>query len=160
MARQYRFPVSVAWEGDRLTTAHVEGKHPLSVATPPEFRGTEPDVWSPEDLFAAAAASCLAVTIAALAEQHEVHLRDLGVRAEAVVGSRSDGRFGFIAIEQSVDIELEDDSERDTVRALVAKAEETCLVSVSLDLPVSTTVDIRAYSGGHGSRPLNDLVRP
>jgi organic hydroperoxide reductase OsmC/OhrA len=77
MAREFRFPVSVDWEGDRLTTAYVDGKHPLSIATPPEFRGTEPDVWSPEDLFAAAAASCLAVTIAALAEPQGVALLNL-----------------------------------------------------------------------------------
>ncbi len=64
MARDYRFPVDV-WDGDRRTTATVEGKQPLDIATPPVFRGTDPDVWSPEDTFVAAAASCLAVTIAA-----------------------------------------------------------------------------------------------
>jgi lipoyl-dependent peroxiredoxin len=143
MAREYRFPVSVAWEGDRLTTAQVAGKHPLSVATPPEFRGTEADVWSPEDLFAAAAASCLAVTIAALAEPHDVSVRNLDVRAEAVVGRRPDGRFGFVAIEQVVTIEV-DGGDEDAVRALVAKAEETCLVAVSVDLPVTTTVEVSA----------------
>ena len=143
MAREYRFPVSIAWEGDRLTTANVEGTHPLSVATPPEFRGTDPDVWSPEDLFAAAAGACLAVTIAALADQHQVPLRNLDVRAEAVVGRRPDGHFGFIAIEQAVVVEVEGDEE-DKVRALVATAEETCLVAVSVDLPVTTTVDAKA----------------
>ena len=142
MAREYRFPVSVAWEGDRLTTARVDGKHALSVATPPEFRGTEPDVWSPEDLFAAAAASCLAVTIAALAEQHDVPLWNLDVRAEAVVGRRPDGRFGFTAIEQIVTVEI-DGRDEDGARALVAKAEETCLVAVSVDFPVTTTVEVR-----------------
>jgi organic hydroperoxide reductase OsmC/OhrA len=145
MAREYRFPVDVAWEGDRLTTAYVAGKDPLSVATPPEFRGTTPDVWSPEDLFAAAAASCLAVTIAALADQHGVSLQNLDVRAEAVVGRRPDGRFGFSAIEQQVRIEVEGDDEAGAL-ALVAKAEETCLVAVSVDLPVSTTVEVRTVS--------------
>jgi lipoyl-dependent peroxiredoxin len=142
MAREFRFPVSVDWEGDRLTTAHVDGKHPLSIATPPEFRGTEPDVWSPEDLFAAAAASCLAVTIAALAEQHGLQLQNLDVRADAVVGRRPDGRFGFTAIEQTVLVEVGGDDE-EAARAAVAKAEETCLVAVSLDLPVSTAVEVR-----------------
>jgi organic hydroperoxide reductase OsmC/OhrA len=145
MAREFRFPVDVAWEGDRLTTAYVAGKEPLSVATPPEFKGTTPDVWSPEDLFAAAAASCLAVTIAALADQQGVPLVNLDVRAEAVVGRRPDGRFGFSAIEQEVRVEIEGDDEAG-VRALVAKAEETCLVAVSVDLPVTTTVEVRTTS--------------
>lgn len=146
MAREYRFPVSVEWEGDRLTTAHVEGKHPMSVATPPEFHGTDPDVWSPEDLFAAAAAACLIVTIAALAEQALVPVSDLDVRAEAVVGRRPDGRFGFVRIEQSVTIEVDADRE-DDARAVVAKAEQTCLVAVSVDLPVTTTVTVKIAEG-------------
>jgi organic hydroperoxide reductase OsmC/OhrA len=142
MAREYRFPVRIAWEGDRLTTSYVDGKHPLSVATPPEFHGTEPDVWSPEDLFAAAAGSCLAVTIAALAEQARIPLRNLDVRAEAVVGRRSDGRFGFTAIDQTVVVEIDGDDE-DGARALVANAEDTCVVAVSVDVPVTTTVQVR-----------------
>lgn len=145
MAREFRFPVDVAWEGDRLTTAYVAGKDPLSVATPPEFKGTTPDVWSPEDLFAAAAASCLAVTIAALADQQGVPLVNLDVRAEAVVGRRPDGRFGFSAIEQQVRLEIEGEDEAGA-QALVAKAEETCLVAVSVDLPVTTTVEVRTTS--------------
>ena len=61
--REFRFPVDVRWEGGRLTSARVVGKAPLSIATPPEFRGTDPTAWSPEDAFVTAAASCLAVTI-------------------------------------------------------------------------------------------------
>ena len=145
MARELRFPVRVTWEGDRLTTAHVVGKHPLSVATPPELHGTEPDVWSPEDLFGAAAASCLAVTIAALADARQLPMRDLEVRADAVVGRRPDGRFGFVSIDQVVTIDLDGDDE-DGARALVEDAEATCLVAVSLDLPTTTSVEVRTRS--------------
>jgi peroxiredoxin-like protein len=142
MAREHRFAVHVEWEGDRLTTAYVEGKEPLSIATPPEFRGTNPDVWSPEDVFVAASASCLAVTIDALAEQKQLALANLDVRAEGVVGRRPDGRYGFVRIEQSVELEVAEADEA-AARELVAKAEETCLVSVSLDLPIETSVTVR-----------------
>ena len=87
--KEFRFPVSIGWEAGRRTTARVAGKPPLAIATPPVFRGSDPDLWSPEDAFVAAAGSCLAVT------------------------------------------------------ALVAQAEETCLVTVSLDLPVETRVELR-----------------
>jgi organic hydroperoxide reductase OsmC/OhrA len=142
MAREHRFPVRVAWEGDRLTTAYVAGKHPLSIATPPEFRGTNPDVWSPEDAFVAAAAACLAVTIDALAAHEGLAIENLDVRAEGFVGKRPDGRFGFVRIEQVVEVEVAAESE-EAVRALVARAETTCLVSVSLDVPVETSVEVR-----------------
>lgn len=142
MAREFRFPVEVAWQGGRRTTAHIDGKQPIQIATPPEFKGSDPELWSPEDAFVAAAGSCLAVTIAALAEHERLPLRDLDVRAEGVVGRRTDGRFGFLRIEQQVTLGT-DDGYEDAARAVVAKAEAGCLVAVSLDLPVETAVDVR-----------------
>jgi organic hydroperoxide reductase OsmC/OhrA len=142
MAREFRFPVQIEWQGGRRTTAFVGGKKPVQIATPPEFKGTDPELWSPEDAFVAAAGSCLAVTIAALAEHERLPLRELDVRAEGVVGRRADGRFGFLRIEQQVNLET-DDGYEDAARALVAKAEAGCLVAVSLDLPVETSVDVR-----------------
>jgi organic hydroperoxide reductase OsmC/OhrA len=143
MAREFRFPVRIDWQGGRRTAVHVDGKQPLSIATPPEFRGTDPDLWSPEDAFVAAAGACLAVTVVALAERERLPLRALDVQAEGVVGRREDGRLGFLRIEQHVSLETNEGHE-DAARALVAKAEAGCLVSVSLDLPVETTVEIRA----------------
>ena len=102
--REFRFPVEIAWNGGRRTTASVDGKQRLAIATPPEFHGTDPDTWSPEDAFVAAAGSCLAVTIAALAEREQLPLRELSVTAVGVVGHRLDGKFGFVRIEQTVEL--------------------------------------------------------
>lgn len=143
MAREFRFPVQIDWQGGRRTSVRVEGKQPLAVATPPEFRGTDPDLWSPEDAFVAAAGSCLAVTIVALSERERLPLHGLDVRAEGVVGRRQDGRFGFVRIEQHVSVRT-DEGHEDAARALVAKAEAGCLVTASLDLPVETEVEVRA----------------
>lgn len=143
MARELRFGVHVAWEGDRLTTAHVAGKQPLSIATPPEFRGTNPDVWSPEDAFVAAAASCLAVTIDALADGEQLPLTNLDVRSTGVVGRRGDGRFGFVRMEHAVEVEVAGGDE-ERARALITRAEEGCLVSVSLDIPVELSIEVRS----------------
>lgn len=139
--REFRFPVRISWDDGRRTTAAVEGKRPLQIATPPEFKGTDLGMWSPEDAFVAAAGSCLAVTIAALAERAQLPLHSLSVGAEGVVGHRPDGRFGFTAIEQLVTAET-DDEHADALRSVIARAEETCLVTVSLDLPVQTNVEI------------------
>ena len=141
MAREFRFPVEVAWDGGRRTTARVAGKEPVRIATPPEFKGVDPELWSPEDAFVAAAASCLAVTVVALAERAELPLLSLDIRAEGVVGWRPDGRFGFVGIEQVVELAT-DELHVDAARTLVAQAEESCLVSVSLDLPVETDVRV------------------
>jgi organic hydroperoxide reductase OsmC/OhrA len=139
--REFHFPVTIAWDDGRRTTARVAGKEALRIATPPEFKGADPDVWSPEDAFVAAAGSCLAVTIVALAERQELPLHELSVSAAGVVGRRPDGRFGFTRIEQTVTAETDEDH-AEALRAVIARAEDTCLVTVSLDLPVLTTVEI------------------
>ena len=141
--REFHFPVQIDWEAGTRTVACVQGKPPLPIATPPEFRGTDLDTWSPEDTLVAAAGSCLAVTIAALAERAQLPLHGLSVNAEGVVGHRPDGRFGFVRIEQTVEMTTDADHE-DAARALIAKAEDGCLVTVSLDLPVQTTFNVRA----------------
>jgi uncharacterized OsmC-like protein len=83
------------------------------------------------------------VTIVALAERAQLPLRGLSVKADGVVGRRPDDRFGFVRIDQTVELAT-DAGHEDAARALVAKAEEGCLVTVSLDLPVQTTVNVRA----------------
>lgn len=141
--REFHFPVEIAWNSGRRTTARVDGKPAMPIATPPEFHGTDPDTWSPEDALVAAAGSCLAVTIAALAKREQLPLRELSVTAVGVVGRRVDGKFGFVRIEQTVELTTDPEHE-DAAQALVAKAEDGCLVTVSLDLPVQTTVNARA----------------
>ena len=66
-AKEFHFPLTVEWSGERRVAAKVEGKPPIEIAPPPVFRGTDPTTWSPEDFFVAAAASCLAVTFTGLA---------------------------------------------------------------------------------------------
>jgi hypothetical protein len=46
----FSFPVSVHWPGGKHVIAQVEAKPSLAVATPPEFKGTYPAEWSPEDV--------------------------------------------------------------------------------------------------------------
>jgi organic hydroperoxide reductase OsmC/OhrA len=141
--REFRFPVEIAWEAGKRTVARVDGKPPLPIATPPEFRGSDPHMWSPEEALVAAAGSCLAVTIAALAEREQLPLHGLSVKAAGIVGRRPGDRFGFVRIEQTVEVTTDADHEN-AARALIAKAEDGCLVTVSLDLPVQTTVNVRA----------------
>jgi len=141
--KEYRFTVRVEWMADRTVVAGVLGKQALEVSPPSEFNpDADPAVWSPEDLFCTAAASCLAVGIARLAAQAGVPLVELDVAAEGVVGQRADGRFGFTRLEQVVELVTEPGCE-DAARELVRRAERTCLVAASLDVELETTVVCR-----------------
>lgn len=137
--KEFHFPLDVEWTGGRRVAAHVEGKPEVEVAPPPVFRGTDPDAWSPEDFLVAAAASCLAVTFTGLAQRADLPYAQLRVGADGVCGTREDGRFGFTRI--LLRLEVETGSDRETeARQLAAQAEEQCLVSASLDLPVEADV--------------------
>ena len=100
---------------------------------PPEFRGTDPTTWSPEDFFVAAAASCLAVTFTGLAERAGLTYTSLRVDADGVAGMRLDGRFGFTRLVLRLEVES-DPADQERIRELARKAEDGCLVSASLDL--------------------------
>lgn len=141
--KEFHFPLTVEWTGGRRVAARVDGKDAIEITPPPVFRGTDPSTWSPEDFFVAAAASCLAVTFTGVAERAGLEYAGLTVDADGVCGRREDGRFGFTRLELRLGLESDDPEE---AQRLVEQAEENCLVSVSLDLPVETVVEVRPRS--------------
>jgi len=141
--KEHDFPVSVRWVEGRLTRALPPGKDELEVATPPVFPGGIEGVWSPEDLLVAATATCYAVTLVAIAERRGVPLHGLEVSASGRIGSREDGRAGFVSIELAVAIET-DPTSVEAMEQAAESAERSCLVSVSLDVPVRLVADVRS----------------
>ena len=136
--KEFHFPLSVEWRGGRRVAALVEGKAPIEIAPPPVFRGTDPGAWSPEDFLVAASASCLAVTFTGLAERTGLDYSRLAVAADGVCGVRRDGRFGFTRMALRLELETSDDAAK--AHELAERAEATCLVAASLDLPVETVI--------------------
>jgi organic hydroperoxide reductase OsmC/OhrA len=137
--KEFHFPLSVEWIGERRVAARVAGKPVIEIMPPPVFRGTDPTAWSPEDFLVAAAASCLAVTFTGLAARAELSYTMLKVDADGVAGMRDDGRFGFTRLLLRLQVETEQAEE---ARRLAKQAEETCLVAASLDLPVETLIEV------------------
>jgi organic hydroperoxide reductase OsmC/OhrA len=142
--KEFHFPLTVEWIGERRVAARVAGKSVIEIAPPPVFRGTDPSAWSPEDFLVAAAASCLAVTFTGLAVRAGLSYTMLKVDADGVVGSRDDGRFGFTRLLLRLQVETHEPEE---ARRLARQAEETCLVSASLDLPVETRIEVTPPAG-------------
>ena len=140
--KEFHFPLSVEWIGERRVAAHVEGKPSIEITPPPVFRGTDPATWSPEDFFVAAAASCLAVTFTGLAARAGLAYSLLNVDADGIAGQRPDGRFGFTCLLLRLEIET-DPAHTEQARELAEQAEATCLVAASLDLPVETAIDVK-----------------
>ena len=140
--KEFHFPVSAEWIGERRVAVHVEGKQTVEITPPPEFRGTDPTTWSPEDLFVAAAASCLAVTFTGLAERGGLAFSSLAVDGDGVAGTRSDRRFAFTRLLLLFEVAVAPGDEA-KARELAEQAEAACLVSASLDLPVEVRIEVR-----------------
>lgn len=136
--KEFHFPLTVDSVGGRRVRAHVEGKEPVEVCPPLVFSGDDASTWSPEDFFVAAAASCLAVTFTGVAARACLDYDDLRVDADGICGQRPDGRFGFTSLWLRLALATAEDPVK--ARRLAERAEETCLVAASLDVPVETEI--------------------
>lgn len=140
--KEFHFPLVVDWVGGRRVSAQVEGKEAVEVCPPTVFRGDDPTTWSPEDFLVAAAASCLAVTFTGIAQRAGLEFDRLSVAADGVCGRRPDGRFGFIELWLRFELTTPADAAR--ARELAERAEETCLVTGSLDVPTETEIVVHS----------------
>jgi len=132
--KEFHFPLVVESVGGRRVRARVEGKQSIEVCPPTVFSGDDPSTWSPEDFFVAAAASCLAVTFTGIAERACLDYDSLTVDADGVCGQRPDGRFGFTNLWLRLALTTDEDAAE--ARMLAERAEATCLVAASLDVPI------------------------
>ncbi|MHB8643172.1 MAG: OsmC family protein [Gaiellaceae bacterium] len=139
------FPVRVDWLGAKRVSAFVAGKQPIDVATPPPFDGGIEGVWSPEDFFVGAAASCFAVTLAGIAAKSRVPLHALAVDGLGVVGKRDDGRTTFLEVELNVSVETDDDHVAAAEKA-ISRVERHCLVALALGIPVRVSATVHAVA--------------
>jgi peroxiredoxin-like protein len=143
--KEMQFPISLRWRGGRLARADARHKESLELATTAEFRGGLTGFWSPEELLVASAASCFVLTLAAVAERREVPLIDVTVKAMGHVTPRDHGRFRFTVIEVEAELETVPGGE-EAVAAAARVAEDRCLISQALEIPVHITVAVRAVA--------------
>ena len=141
--KSYAFPAAVEWLAGRTVSARVTGKQHIAIGPPVEFGGTDPVVWSPEDLLVASVASCLAVTYTGLAQKRGLHLSSLRVEGDGVVGTREDSRFGFTELNLHLRIVVPP-PEADVATELAHDAHDRCLVAASLAFPVDVEIDVRS----------------
>jgi organic hydroperoxide reductase OsmC/OhrA len=146
IVKDYQYAVTARLEEEGVTRVTVPGKAVIHVTAPPEFRGGALGFWSPEELLVAAAASCYAITLEAIAERRELTLENIGVHGTGHVTKRDDGRFAFVAIELGVRLET-DAADVAGAEKAAHDAERACLVGIALDVPVHVTVTVQAAAG-------------
>ncbi len=138
---KHRYTTSLAWEGQRRGRLSSEGLPALAVATPPEFPGGHPGIWSPEHLFVAAAEACLMTTFLAIAENSKLEYLEYSSEAEGTV-EKTDQGYLVTEITIRPRVVVKEASALERARRVVEKAEQRCLISNSMKTRVSLSPTI------------------
>lgn len=131
----HRYEVALA---DGLITAGPRA--PIRAGSPPQFGGTD-QVWSPEELLVAATLECLWTTFEAYARHDALAVRSWSGRGTGVLEKGAPiPSFSSIALEVELAVAPADE---ERARRLLASAEQRCIISNALKVPVTLAVTVR-----------------
>lgn len=141
MSDHHIYKTNVQWSAQRKGKLGSTGFPSIEIATPPEFPGGHPGIWSPEHLYVGAAEICLMTTFLSLAEKSKLDFRNYTSEAEGVL-EKADGGMQItrIIIRPRIVVAKKDDT--DKALKLIEKAERYCLISNSMKTEVSIEPDI------------------
>ena len=129
-SKVYTYRTAVQWTEQKKGAISSEGKPEIQVATPPEFKGHE-RIWSPEDLYVAAANICLMTTFLAIADRGGLAFTAYRCEAEGRL-ELVEGKFQMTVITLHPHITLPPGGDASKAKELIEKAEANCLISNSM----------------------------
>lgn len=141
----HQYNVSVTWNEGRLgTLSSTELNDDISVATPPEFKGGIPNIWSPEHLFTASVLSCFMTTFLAIAEASKLEFESFDCRAEGIL-DRPEKKYLMTEIKLLPTLVIKDASKVERAERILQKAEKSCLItnSITTTVHLDTTITIQ-----------------
>ncbi|MFG1704185.1 organic hydroperoxide resistance protein [Nonomuraea sp. M3C6] len=123
-------------EGRAVTN---DGRLDVTLAPPKELGGTGAGT-NPEQLFAAGYAACFASALTLVAKRMKADVSQASVTAEVGLGSNGDGGF---ALSVALRVELPDELQGESGRALVEAAHQVCPYSNATrgNIPVTLVVE-------------------
>lgn len=138
-AYPHRYDVRATAAPEGEVTVSSDGLPDLATAPPPQFGGG--GRWSPETLLVAAAADCFILTFRAIAAASKLAWRELSCSAGGTL-DRVDGVTRFTALELRARLVLPAGGDVARATRLLEKAERACLITASLVLTPSLTVEV------------------
>ena len=104
----HKYLVKIDWTHGRVGDLTVEGKPKIEVAAPPEFDGPE-GIISPEDLFVAAATSCLMTTFVTFTKKMRFEFKSFSCDGHGTLDRVEKGfQFTKLLLKAKVTVESED----------------------------------------------------
>ncbi|MGC8842029.1 MAG: OsmC family protein [Candidatus Sumerlaeaceae bacterium] len=112
----------------------------LDFSKPPEYRGIR-NTMTPEDAFVSAIITCLACTFDSIATKMRLKISRYESEGTGTVDS-VDGVVKFAKIAVRVRIIVPEDTNRDSVKKAIERAQANCLVSSSVSSPIEYNIEI------------------
>ena len=136
MADDHMYTTNLQWTVNRKGKLSTPGMPTIEVATPVQFPGGHPNIWSPEHLFVATAEICLMTTFLAIAEKSKLDFTNYVSSAKGFVEKIEIGlAITSIVIYPTVTVVHEDDVEK--ALKILEKSERHCIISNSMKTKVS-----------------------
>lgn len=133
----HHYHVNVQWlEGRIGEMQSPELCDKISIATPPEFEGGVPGIWSPEHLFTASVVSCFMTTFLAVASFSKLDFDTFDCEATGKL-DKVDGKFMMTEVELRPKLQISDESKTDRALRILQKAEANCLITNSVSAKVT-----------------------
>ncbi|SDI52558.1 OsmC family protein [Winogradskyella thalassocola] len=143
------YNVDINWTQDRkgtmcspeLKNNDTQELNCVEVATPIEFPGGMPNIWSPEHLFTAAVSSCLMTTFLAIAEFSKLEFISFKCGSKGIL-EKVDGKFVMSEVLLFPEVVISEESKRERTARIVEKAEKACLISNSISSKITMETKI------------------
>ena len=110
------FEGAANWKSGTECDLTVKGKHIVTVSPPPEFGGKE-GYFVPEEIFAAALASCMNTLFLLIAKNSNLRFKNLETKAVLKMNAEGLEKLIFTNIHFAMKVRLERDTERERKKA-------------------------------------------
>ena len=129
---EMNFEGTATWEGGEECQLSAKGKEIITVSPPPMFGGKE-GYCVPEDIFAAALASCMNTLFLLIAKNSQLELKNLNTKAVVKMNIEGMEKMIFTDVHFTMNIGLQTDNEWDRKKAntIYQMAQKICPIRQS-----------------------------
>jgi organic hydroperoxide reductase OsmC/OhrA len=129
---ELNFEGTATWKSGMECQLSIKGKELVTVSPPPMFGGTE-GMCVPEDIFAAALASCINTLYLLIAKNSQLGLKGLETNATVKMNIEGMEKLIFTNVHFNMNVSLENDNDRERKKAtsIYGMAQKICPIRQS-----------------------------
>jgi organic hydroperoxide reductase OsmC/OhrA len=137
------FEGTATWNGATECGLSVKGQRIVTVSPPPSFGG-KAGYCTPEDIFAAALASCINTLFMLIAKNSQLALKNLETKATVKMNVEGMEKLIFTNVHFALNVGLENDDERERKKAetVYGMAQKICPIRQSWGEAVPISFDL------------------